>query len=81
MCPQHCILVYRGLQKRDQLTKDWLVHQYGRRFTNRERKNWRRPRQGRRLAKYGFKFYSQISEATKPVQSANLSKSLLKRNM
>ena len=47
----------------------------------RELKHWRRRRHGRRLAKNGFKFYSRISLVTKPVQSANLSKNLLKLNM
>ena len=47
----------------------------------RELKHWRRRRHGRRLAKNGLKFYSRISWVTKPVQSANLSKNLLKVNM
>ena len=36
---------------------------------------------GRRLAENGVKFYSRISQVTKPVQSANLAKNLLKLNM
>ena len=48
---------------------------------HRKLKNWRRRRKRRRLAIIWFKFYSRISWVTRPVQSANLSKNLLKLNM